>query len=58
MPSEGTLYPRITAKTLLVDRRTGLLTVLLKMEPGTVLPDHGHVQIGQAFVIEGALVYG
>ena len=46
------------AKTLLVDRRLGLLTVLLKMEPGVVLPDHGHVQIGQTFAIEGALVCG
>ena len=58
LPSEGTRYPGITAKTLLVDRRPGLLTVLLKMEPGVVLPDHGHVQIGQTFAIEGALVCG
>ena len=57
-PSEGTRYPGITAKTLLVDRRPGLLTILLKMEPGAVLPDHGHVQIGQTFAIEGALVCG
>ena len=58
LPSEGSRYPGITAKTLLVDRRPGLLTVLLKMEPGAVLPDHGHVQIGQTFAIEGALVCG
>lgn len=52
LPSEVTRHPGITAKTLLVDRRTGLLTVLLKKsEPGTMLPDHGHVQIGQTFVI-------
>ena len=51
LASEGTRYPGITAKTLLVDRRPGLLTVLLKMKPGVVLPDHGHVQIGQTFVI-------
>ena len=58
LPSEGTRYPGNSAKTLLVDRRPGLLTVLLKMEPGAVLPDHGHVQIGQTFAIEGALVCG
>ena len=58
LPSEGTRYPGISAKTLLVDRRPGLLTVLLKIEPGAVLPDHGHVQIGQTFAIEGALVCG
>ena len=55
---EGSRYLGITAKTLLVDRRPGLLTVLLKMEPGAVLLDHGHVQIGQTFAIEGALVCG
>ena len=58
LPSEGTRYPSLSAKTLLVDRRPGLLTVQLKMEPGAVLPDHGHVQIGQTFAIEGALVCG
>ncbi len=58
MPWEATRYPGIEAKTLLVDRRTGLLTVLLKMAPGAMLPDHEHVQIEQTFVIEGALVCG
>ncbi|SVD75158.1 uncharacterized protein METZ01_LOCUS428012, partial [marine metagenome] len=57
-PPEGTRYSGITAKTLLVDRRSGLLTILLKMEPSAVLPNHGHVQIGQTFAIEGALVCG
>ncbi len=56
MPWEATRYPGVEAKTLLVDRRTGLLTALLKMAPGAVLPDHEHVQIEQTFVIEGALV--
>ena len=56
MPWEKTRYPGVEAKTLLVDRRTGLLTVLLKMAPGAMLPDHEHVQIEQTFVIEGALV--
>ncbi|MDP6831978.1 MAG: cupin domain-containing protein [Alphaproteobacteria bacterium] len=58
MPWEETRYPGVEAKTLLVDRRTGLLTALLKMAPGAVLPDHEHVQIEQTFVIEGALVCG
>ena len=51
LPSEVTRHPGITAKTLLVHRRTGLLTVLLKIEPGTMVPDHGHVQIGQTFLV-------
>ena len=58
MPWEATRYPGIEAKTLLVDRRTGLLTVLLKMAPGAMLPEHEHVRIEQTFVIEGALVCG
>ena len=58
MPWEATRYDGVEAKTLLVDRRTGLLTVLLKMAPGAMLPDHEHVQIEQTFVIEGALVCG
>lgn len=58
MPWEKTRYPGVEAKTLLLDRRTGLLTVLLKMAPGAELPDHEHVQIEQTFVIEGALVCG
>lgn len=58
LPWEDTRFPGVQAKTLLVDRRTGLLTVLLKMAPGAMLPDHEHVQIEQTFVIEGALVCG
>jgi len=58
MPWEDTRYPGVKAKTLLVDRSSGLLTALLKMDPGAVLPDHEHVLIEQTFVIEGALVCG
>ena len=58
LPWEDTRFPGVQAKTLLVDRRTGLLTVLLKMAPGAMLPEHEHAQIEQAFVIEGALVCG
>jgi anti-sigma factor ChrR (cupin superfamily) len=58
MPWEETRYPGIKAKTLLVDKKSGLLTVLMKMDPGARLPDHEHVLIEQTFVIEGALVCG
>ncbi len=58
LPWEETRFPGVQAKTLLVDRTTGVLTVLLKMAPGALLPDHEHVQIEQTFVIEGALVCG
>ncbi|MDP6568172.1 MAG: cupin domain-containing protein [Alphaproteobacteria bacterium] len=58
MPWEPTRFPGVEAKTLLVDPKSGLLTALLKMDPGAKLPDHEHVRIEQTFVIEGALVCG
>jgi len=42
-------------KPLYVDRKTGLLTVLLRMAPGATLPDHEHVFVEQTYVLEGRL---
>jgi len=56
LPWEDTKFEGVKAKTLLVDKASGLLTVLLKMEPGARLPDHEHALIEQTFVIEGKLV--
>jgi anti-sigma factor ChrR (cupin superfamily) len=58
LPWEKTSYPGIESKTLLVDRSTGLLTMLMKMAPGARLPDHEHVQIEQTYVLEGSLRCG
>lgn len=58
LPWETTKFPGIEAKTLLVDKDSGLLTVLLKMAPGARLPDHEHMLVEQTFVLEGALVDG
>jgi anti-sigma factor ChrR (cupin superfamily) len=58
LPWEKTSYPGIESKTLLVDRSTGLLTMLMKMAPGARLPDHEHVQIEQTYVLEGSLLCG
>ena len=58
LPWEKTRYPGIETKTLLVDRKTGLLTLLLRMAPGAKLPDHEHVEIEQTYVLEGSLVCG
>lgn len=55
---EKTAYPGVETKTLLVERNTGLLTMLLRMAPGAKLPDHEHVQIEQTWVLEGSLVCG
>ena len=56
LPWEATKFPGVNAKTLLIDKSSGLITVLLKMDPGARLPDHEHVLIEQTFVIEGKLV--
>jgi anti-sigma factor ChrR (cupin superfamily) len=58
LPWEKTPYPGCETKTLLVDRASGLLTMLLKMAPGAKLPDHEHVLIEQTFVLNGTLVCG
>jgi anti-sigma factor ChrR (cupin superfamily) len=51
-------HPGIQTKTLLVDRDSGLLTMLMKMAPGARLPDHEHVLIEQTWVLEGSLECG
>ncbi len=49
-------YPGCESKVLLLERDSGLLTMLMRMAPGARLPDHEHVQIEQTFVLEGSLV--
>lgn len=58
LPWEKTSFPGVEAKTLLLDRASGLLTVLLKMAPGAKLPDHEHVLIEQTYLLEGTLGCG
>ncbi len=52
------IYPGIETKTLLVDRSSGLLTMLMRLAPGAKIPDHEHVLIEQTYVLEGSLVCG
>jgi anti-sigma factor ChrR (cupin superfamily) len=56
MEWQTTPFPGCEAKTLLMDRKTGLVTSLIRMAPGATLPDHEHVKIEQTYVIEGKLV--
>ena len=58
LPWEKTRYPGVETKTLLVDKKTGLLTLLLRMAPGAKLPDHEHVEIEQTYMLQGTLVCG
>ncbi|MHA1154114.1 MAG: cupin domain-containing protein [Alphaproteobacteria bacterium] len=56
LPWEQAEFPGVEYKTLFMDKAQGLLTVLLRMAPGAVLPDHEHVRIEQTYVLEGRLV--
>ncbi len=52
------IYPGIETKTMLVDPSSGLLSMLMRLQPGAKIPDHEHVLIEQTYVLEGALVCG
>ncbi len=56
LPWQATRYPGIEVKTLLFDRASGLASSLMRMAPGSELPEHEHVLIEQTWVIEGHLV--
>jgi anti-sigma factor ChrR (cupin superfamily) len=56
LPWQGTRFKGIQVKPLLVDPGSGLVSVLMKMEAGAVLPHHEHVLIEQTWVLEGHLV--
>ena len=58
LPWEKTRFAGVEAKTLLVDRDTGVVTSLMKFAPGARLPDHEHMLIEQTYVLEGSLVCG
>ena len=58
LPWETTADPGVEIKVLLVEKETGLMTMLLRMAPGAKLPDHEHVLIEQTYVLEGSLVCG
>lgn len=53
---EGTWMPlaeKVSCKTLFADPQTGLVTSLIKLEPGGYLPRHRHLGVEQTLVIEG-----
>lgn len=55
LPWKKMRFPGCEMKTLLFDPKSGLATMLMKMDPGAVLPDHEHVLIEQTYVLEGSL---
>ena len=56
MEWQKTRFAGCEVKTLLFDRETGLVTALMRLAPGAVLPDHEHVKIEQTYMLEGTLV--
>ena len=58
LPWKKTPHAGVEIKPLLIERETGLMTMLVKMAPGAKLPDHEHVLIEQTYVLEGSLVCG
>jgi anti-sigma factor ChrR (cupin superfamily) len=58
LPWEKTSFPGVEGKTLVVDRESGMATLLMKFAPGARLPLHEHMMIEQTFVLEGSLVCG
>lgn len=47
------LAPFVRAKVLYHDRQTGLVTSLIRLEPGGYLPRHRHLGLEQTLVVEG-----
>jgi len=45
-------------RTLLADRRSNRRTVLLRMDPGSRLPDHDHSSVEEIYLVSGDLAIG
>lgn len=45
-------------RTLVADRKHNRRTILLQMDPGTSLPDHGHAGLEEVYVLTGDLWLG
>jgi len=54
-PWQPTPYEGIDIKVLMSDEETGLMTALFRWQPGSVLPDHEHVELEQTWVLGGSL---
>lgn len=54
LPWQATRYAGIEVKPLLFDRASGLASLVMRMAPGAILPDHEHVLIEQTWVLDEA----
>jgi anti-sigma factor ChrR (cupin superfamily) len=48
--------PGVSYKPLYLDRASGLLTMLVRMEPGTVYPQHRHAKAEQCLILDGDVI--
>ena len=48
-------FKGVTGKILLQDDKKGVVTALVRMEPGAEIPFHEHTGIEQTFMLEGSL---
>jgi anti-sigma factor ChrR (cupin superfamily) len=56
VPWQQLQFPGCEIKPLYFDPKTGMATLLFRMAPGAVLPDHEHALLEQTWVLEGSLV--
>ena len=54
---QATPFPGITMKTLFYDRASGNQSVLVRMEPGSVYPNHHHKGLEHSLVLEGDAIF-
>jgi anti-sigma factor ChrR (cupin superfamily) len=55
MPWLDSPFKGIQFKTLYQNDQTGMSTLLVKMEPGAVVPLHEHTALEQTYMLEGSL---
>lgn len=55
---KDTAVPGVKARNLFVDRVAKRVTVILKLAPGVVYPDHDHPGVEECLVLEGDLELG
>lgn len=55
LPWQATPFPGVKIKMLYEDKERGLMTQLVRMEPGATITFHEHVDIEQTYVLEGSL---
>jgi anti-sigma factor ChrR (cupin superfamily) len=55
MPWTPSKFPGVEVKILYEDPKTGMLTVLSRMAPGSFIPLHTHTDVEQTYVMEGSL---